>query len=45
VRQEAERQLQEAALSDGIFQNAQQNATSTISTLLQGLGFEKIDFD
>jgi len=45
VRQEAERQLQEAALSDGILRNAQQNATSTISTLLQGLGFEKIDFD
>src|SRR6204780_118755 len=44
VRQEAERQLQEAALSDGILKNAQQNATSTISTLLQGLGFEKIDF-
>jgi hypothetical protein len=45
VRQEAERQLQEAALSDGVLKNAQQNATSTISTLLQGLGFEKIDFD
>ena len=45
VRQEAERQLQEAALNDGILKNAQQNATSTISTLLQGLGFEKIDFD
>src|ERR1700683_1816103 len=45
VRQEAERQLQEAALSDGILRNAQQNATSTISRLSQGLGFEKIDFD
>jgi Protein of unknown function (DUF4230) len=45
VRQEAERQLQDAALSDGILRNAQQNATSTISSLLQGLGFEKIDFD
>ena len=45
VRQEAERQLQEAALSDGILKNAQQNATATISSLLQGLGFEKIDFD
>jgi hypothetical protein len=32
-------------LNDGILKNAQQNATSTISTLLQGLGFEKIDFD
>jgi hypothetical protein len=45
VRQEAERQLQEAALADGILRTAQQNASSTISSLLQGLGFEKIDFD
>ncbi len=45
VRQEAERQLQEAALADGILQTAQQNAASTISSLLQGLGFEHIDFD
>src|SRR5208283_346741 len=45
VRQEAERQMQEAALADGILQTAQQNAASTISSLLHGLGFEKIDFD
>jgi len=45
VRQEAERQLQEGALADGILRVAQQNAASTISSLLQGLGFEKIDFD
>ncbi len=45
VRQEAERQLQEAAMADGILRNAQQNAAATISSLLQGLGFEKIDFD
>ena len=45
VRQEAERQLQEAAMTDGILRTAQQNAASTISSLLQGLGFEKIDFD
>ena len=45
VRQEAERELQEAALADGILQTAQQNAGSTIKSLLQGLGFEKIDFD
>jgi hypothetical protein len=45
VRQEAERQMQEAALADGILRNAQQNAASTISSLLLGLGFEKIDFD
>ena len=45
VRQEAEHQLQEAALQDGILQTAQQNARSTITSLLAGLGFEKIDFD
>ena len=45
VRQEAERQLQEAALADGILRNAQQNAGATIASLLQGLGFEKILFD
>lgn len=45
VRQEAERQLQEAALADGILRTAQQNAALTITSLLQGLGFEKIDLD
>jgi hypothetical protein len=45
VRQEAERQLQEAAMADGILRNAQVNAGSTITSLLQGLGFEKISFD
>lgn len=45
VRQEAEHQLQDAALADGILRTAQQNAASTISSLLQGLGFEKIDFE
>ncbi len=41
VRQEAERQLQEAALADGILRNA----ASTLASLLLGLGFEKVDFD
>ncbi len=45
VRQAGERQLQEAALADGILKTAQQNGVSTISGLLQGLGFEKIDID
>jgi len=45
VRQEAERQLQGAAMADGILRTAQQNAISTITSLLQGLGFEKIDFE
>jgi hypothetical protein len=45
VRQEAERQLSAAALADGILRTAQQNASSTITSLLQGLGFEKINLD
>jgi hypothetical protein len=45
VRQEAERQLTEAALADGILHTAQQNGTQTITSLLQGLGFETIDFN
>ncbi|HEX4784388.1 MAG TPA: DUF4230 domain-containing protein [Candidatus Sulfotelmatobacter sp.] len=45
VRQEAERQLQAAALADGILHTAQQNATSTITSLMQGLGFETVEFE
>src|ERR1700733_7629016 len=44
VRQEAEHQLQESALADGILRTAQDNAASTVRSLLQGLGFEKIEF-
>jgi hypothetical protein len=44
VRQEAERQLQEAAMQGDILQTADGNARSTISSLLQGLGFKKVDF-
>jgi hypothetical protein len=44
VRQEAEHQLQESAVADGILRTAQDNAASTVNTLLQGLGFEKIEF-
>src|SRR3984885_2467967 len=40
VRQQAEQQLQEAAMADGILRTAQQNAVSTIRSLLQGLGCE-----
>jgi len=32
-------------LADDILGTAQQNAASTIRSLLQGLGFERIDFD
>jgi uncharacterized protein DUF4230 len=44
VLQEAERQLQEAALHDGILKSADQNARSTISSLLTGFGFSQVTF-
>jgi hypothetical protein len=45
VRQEAERQLQESAMAEGILHTAQQNAVSTLTSLLQGLGFERVEFE
>jgi hypothetical protein len=45
VRQEAERQLIGVALQDGILNTAKQNARSTLTGMLAGLGFEKIEFD
>lgn len=44
VRQEAERQLQQAALADGVLNTAQQNARTTLTSLLQGLGFSRVEF-
>ncbi len=44
VRQEAERQMQQAALLDGILRTANTNARSTLTSLLQGLGFERVVF-
>src|SRR5271155_1071958 len=43
VREEAERQLQQAALQDGILKKASDNARSTISGMLQGFGFHEVD--
>src|SRR3954470_1974510 len=43
VRQEAERQLQAAALQDGILKSADQNARQTITSLLTGLGFSQVE--
>ena len=42
VRQEAERQLQQAALQDGILKTADQNARTTIMGMLKGLGFDNV---
>src|SRR6202158_5117914 len=43
VRQEAERQLQQAALQDGILKTAADNARGTISGMLKGFGFHEVD--
>jgi len=45
VRQESERQIEQAALGGGILRTAQQNAVTTVTSLLQALGFEKITID
>ena len=44
VREEAERQLQQAALQDGILKIAAENARGTISGMLKGFGFREVDF-
>jgi len=44
VRQEAERQLQQAALQDGILKSAEENARNSVQSILKGLGFEQIAF-
>ncbi|MGO9564572.1 MAG: DUF4230 domain-containing protein, partial [Candidatus Korobacteraceae bacterium] len=43
VRQEAERQIQAAALQDGILKTADSNARQTLTTLLTGLGFGNVE--
>ena len=42
VRAEAERQLLQAATQDGILKTADQNAQSTIKSLLNGFGFTQV---
>jgi Protein of unknown function (DUF4230) len=42
VRQEAERQLQQSAVIDGILKSADQNARNTVSGMLTGLGFTQV---
>ena len=44
VRQEAERQLQQAALQDGILKSADENARNSVQSILKGLGFDRIEF-
>jgi hypothetical protein len=42
VRQAAEEQLTQAAIGEGILDKAHQNAESSVSALLQGLGFQAV---
>jgi len=43
VRAEAERELQQDALQDGILRTAANNAGSTITGMLKGFGFREVD--
>ncbi|MBZ5504828.1 MAG: DUF4230 domain-containing protein [Acidobacteriia bacterium] len=45
VRQEAEGELLQEAVLGGIMTNARDNARTTVTTLLLGLGFEKVEVD
>lgn len=45
VRQQAEHDLEQSALGDGILNTAQQNARSTLTSMLNALGFQRIAFD
>lgn len=42
VREEAERQLRQAALQDGVLKTAEQNAHHTLSSMLKGFGFDHV---
>ena len=43
TRGKAEQELQKAALEDGILDAASKNAKSTVTAMLEGLGFEKVE--
>ena len=43
VREDAERQLQEAATQDGILKSADQNARTTLASMLKGFGFTQVE--
>jgi len=44
VRDEAEHQLQQAALQEGILKSADENARNSVQTILKALGFDQIEF-
>ena len=43
TRAKAQKQLEQAALTDGILDTARKNARATVTTLLYGLGFQQVD--
>ncbi|MGH9140702.1 MAG: DUF4230 domain-containing protein [Vicinamibacterales bacterium] len=43
VRKESERQIRQAALDGSILQTAATNARTTVTTFLQGLGFDRVE--
>ena len=43
VREEAERQLRQGALQDGLLKAAKENARGTLASLLKGLGFKEVE--
>lgn len=45
VRARAQQDLQQAALDDGILDNARKNADATVTTMLLGLGFETVQIE
>ena len=45
VRQTAEQQIAQAALEDGILQKARQNAQTSVTALLYGLGFRTVQVE
>lgn len=45
VREQAQQQIQQAALADGILVSAKKNASSTINSMLLGLGFQQVTVD
>lgn len=45
VRDDAERELRRSALADGILQKAQENARTTLTSLMQSMGFEEVQFE
>jgi hypothetical protein len=42
VREQAQQQIQQAALADGILATASKNASATVTSMLLGLGFQQV---